>query len=728
MDDSFGPSFADPGVEGLPESLVSPSLEDDALLDWAQTQRLTSLDNAIGNQRGVEFARAVRDYGLSNALVIGPAGSGRTTLVRLMAHAALCETPPTILCNNCASCAALLADSHERVELVNCRFRNSHKEVAYLIDRLASAARTNVNLVLLENIDLLEGRAADALADFLASQPGCLKVFATAEHGDAIPQRLRIQFREGRAELPSLETRRQLVFRVAAAHGVHLADGVASSIAAIGKGYGDTIDRLEHVARASATVDVTRQAVADLLLDGLPDRLAGYLMALARGDLEWQLSELRAMRLSPENKAEAIRKCLLHLKHSYIGPNLLLRTTPPEVYLPGPDQCAEVVTAFDERSRIVGIPLVQFANQVLLYWSELPGTPTAAVLELQATRCQDMLEGLRMHAPALATWTDRPVRALMAEVTEAALEYQAVMKPAAKLPPRTQRAYLNKEQAFELYEAATYQLQEYGYPFNFCISVNHAALGQQDDYQCSSFAKSLSSKLAVAIRLEMSSADAVAYRRDPALNRIILHERCEGGIVSTIIGAMPPELFDYTEHWIRDVYLQRSTSLKNADPRAIRLDFADLGNGRKGVERHWMLMRRLWRGTDPALQERGTPLLDLLQVPAWDRQPAGVFTRRRYSVSKGISESAQAASAEARLVHLSPVQDRAWNWVFSGWELQEYLSRCEEKVRIGRLMAEISESCDGNRVMEASRIDDMRRELPVSAKKRSRNWSGWWNE
>ena len=367
--------------------------------------------------------------------------------------------------------------------------------------------------------------------------------------------------------------------------------------------------------------------------------------------------------------------------------------------------------------------LAQMTDQLLLFWGEQADPTSPVAFEIMVTRCHEMLEGLRLHAPVHSAWQPSIMRTLVSERTAKLIdEAGAVTK---RQPPRFEKEYLDKNQAQEIYEAATFQLQEFGRPFNLCISINHHALNQEGDQECSHFARTLGHAMSKLLHSKMTQVGWDGEVFFPVFNRIVFHERGEAGVYSTLIGHISPDLFEFSEDWLRDTYLPRLVR-GNISRRAIGFDAHDKGRGQAGVARHWMLTRRLWRGVDPGLHVRGTPLLDLLNVPAMDRSPIGVIGGRRYNISRGISEHTRDSARDQQLGHLSAFDDRAWDWMFSGWELDEFNCREEQKrVRTKRRL-DIAEEASGDAALEAKLLKQMRTEYAIDAQDRVRNWEGWW--
>lgn len=698
-------------------------LADDSELQWANAHAVTVPAQYLGDPQPLDFALAAVAQQPLHCLFAGPAGSGRTNLCKLVARGVLCTSEVGVGCGTCTNCRGVDAEHHAGFDQIDCRFRGSKAEIGFILDQLLAAATIDQHVLLLEGLDRLEPSAAAHLAERIPALPPNIILVATADTCEALPAKLRLQFRTQVTKQPSPEVLRLLIERIALAEGVTLGDGTASMIAAMANGYRDAIDRLEHVARASPIGAVDRRGVVDLLLDGMPDRLTGYLTALASGDLKWQLAELSAMRGNPADKLEAIRLTLLHLKHAYVGPHIFVRPSPHEALLPDPPQCSGILASFEARREHIGLTLAQLTDQLLLFWGELAMPSSAAALEIMATRCHEMLEGLRLHAPVHSSWQPSIMRTLTAEQTAKLIDEAGAVSRG--LPPRAEKAYIDKSQAQDIYEAATFQLQEYGRPFNLCISINHHALNQESDQESSHFARTMGHALSKTLHAKMTTAGWDGETFFPVFNRIAYHERGEAGVYSTIIGHISPDLFEFAEDWLRQTHLPRFVEGK-VSRRAIAFDAHDMGRGQAGIGRHWMLVRRLWRGIDPSFHVKGTPLLDLLGVPAMDRNPCGVFLGRRYNLSRGIAESAHQRLRDEQMGHLSAFEDRAWDWMFTGWELDEHRSRIEEKRTRLKRRVEIAEEASGNAEREARLLARMRAECAVDPRDRARSWEGWW--
>lgn len=719
-------AFVEQGA--APQAVIdrpAKSLANDSQLGWAAAHPVIALAEYAGDPQPLEFAIAAIAQQPLHCLFAGPDGSGRTALAKLVARGVLCTSHVGAGCGTCDTCRGVDGDHLPQFVHLECHFRGSKAHISFVLDQLFGTAGIDQVVLFLEGLDQLEPSAAAHLAERIPMLPGNVSLVATAENCAALPAQLRLQFRTQATARPSPEVLRSLIDRVAGIEGVSLGDGAAAMIAAISCGYRDAIDRLEHVACASPIGAVDRRAVIDHLLDGLPDRLAAYLNALASGDLKWQLAELAAMRGTPAEKLEALRLTLLHLKHAYVGPHILLRPSSHDALLPDPEQCSDILAAFEARREHIGITLAQLTDQLLLFWGEQAVPNSAAALEIMATRCHEMLEGLRLHAPFHSAWQPSIMRTLLSEQTTRLIEAGGP-RINRSMPPRAEKEYLDKTQAQDIYEAATFQLQEFGRPFNLCISINHHALNQESDKECSHFARSLGHAMSKTLSAKMTRAGWEGELVFPPFNRICFHERGEAGVYSTLIGAVSPSLFEFAQDWLRHTYLPRLVS-GQLSRRAIAFDAHDNGQGQAGIKRHWMLTRRLWRGVDPSFHAKGTPLLDLLGVPAMDRHPSGVFLGRRYNSSRGIAPMAQQTARDDQLGHLSAMEDRAWDWMFSGWEIEEYRCRQDERRARAKQRVEIIEAAAGNAEQEAKLLAQMRAEYAVDPRDRPRSWEGWWH-
>ena len=285
--------------------------------------------------------------------------------------------------------------------------------------------------------------------------------------------------------------------------------------------------------------------------------------------------------------------------------------------------------------------------------------------------------------------------------------------------------YLTAGQARDLYTAASFLVQDTGRLLNFRVNFDHGPDGPH------------AGSVASAIVTDF------CHRARALLNRrgqddfpfICVHEVTgEGRFITELAAHVVPDhrLFDVTTWAERDF---TTTRRRPAPP--VQVEACCATKRAERIAYHAASLRRLLRGLKSTVydwDERDVrrPLIDLLGVPISGRRTIGAIdAAQRVSTSDSIAPKARRAAAADGMGFLNPMQDRAWPWLFSGWELDEHRDRSAERAarlaaraRIDALYPSGSDTIV--RARRAAALADLDSRCRWPAELRPRSWGGWW--
>ncbi|KQP07882.1 hypothetical protein ASF28_12340 [Methylobacterium sp. Leaf99] len=206
----------------------------------------------------------------------------------------------------------------------------------------------------------------------------------------------------------------------------------------------------------------------------------------------------------------------------------------------------------------------------------------------------------------------------------------------------------------------------------------------------------------------------------------------EGHFVTELTAHVAPDqrLARFTT-WAEEDFM---TTRRRTAPR-VRVGACRATARAERVAYHATSLRRLLRGLDPNIydwdeQNVRQPLIDLLGVPVSERRTIGTIdAAQRISTSDSLAQGARRTAEADGMGLLDPMQDRAWSWLFSGWELDEYHARTAERVARVEARARIDAlyPVEPNTLVSARRaaeLADLEARCRWSAEYRPRFWGG----
>jgi DNA polymerase III subunit gamma/tau len=288
-------------------------------------------------------------------------------------------------------------------------------------------------------------------------------------------------------------------------------------------------------------------------------------------------------------------------------------------------------------------------------------------------------------------------------------------------------SFLSKSQVQDLWDAASFLVQEYGVLLNTRIVVFH----ELDAHPGvgAALVSELVHELGLALR-------RWAPRACERFHWLYVHQRgSKTGFSTVIVAHIPPDLAADARNWLFERFLSKRLSQTEALGR-VRFRSLHFGGERSRVRRHFQLARLLCRSVDPDIKVRADTdrraLIDVLRIPICLREKfsdAGVPQGRR--VSESLGEKVRRKAVEERMAPLSAFRDQAWHAIATGWELMEHSAREIERDERRQKGLEVDLEWPVGSGARTDQVRDAARKTlqlswPIDPRERRRGWEGWW--
>ena len=745
------------GTRGSADIIATGGDGDDGRLNFADKYRPTTFEEVFGQESAVTCLSGLIERGHKGRSILlhGSVGSGKTTLARIYARALNCEAvdPKKSPCREpdpkknalryeCEPCRRSRLNPNEGFKEYNVsRYGGEKKFVASFVNAHYGPVREmRYRILFFDEAHALTKESCDLLLNQVETPEHPVLFFFATTEVEKIHRALRSRLFD--LLVRPLPVVRAIKFLRDAAEKekIEHEPGALELLAGLRNGFPrDLLLGLERVwdhRRPPLTVEQVRDAF-DV---DQTEVLVEYFEALAEGDIDRdrdrQAEIVFRWRERAVDRIRWIQAFLLHVYHNDILGRRLVIDGVIEA-IPA-DVRAGIVRRFCRRLGVSDpIGLAPYWCRLMDFWP----VPNTATLETAADETalglrltlfhrlvnagsvsedEDVGERERWSGPTATTVTT----ASTLRAAEASLGFgpPPVPRPGARVVA-DEAGFLTEADVRRIVNAASFLMQEHGVLFNAAFEIRPALLGD---------AEAEAPVATIAAFRDDLAARARDWGGDLCASITVL-ERDGSGVVGRIVAHLhAPSLLDSADpngvgwigSWVR-AWLDRTGRLGGD---AVVFALAPEGD-RAALRFHWKRTLDLCAGLneeveawDPALGEH-RPLLELLGVKARDARP--VLGHPLVDIPRPLSDAKIAEVCCDRLEPLSAYDDRAWDEIATGWELEEFderrAARAERERRLAgvrqRLGADTPEAC-----AEVERIVDT---WPSDPRRRRRRWRGW---
>jgi DNA polymerase III subunit gamma/tau len=672
--------------------------------------RPKTFDQVVGQEypKRIISQLVLNGQSCANLLLYGSVGSGKTTLVRIYAGALNCETPNSTCdrCFGCDQCKALDAgDNTGFVELDTPKFREK-SVLRDEIDRILGSVKSgNRKVIFLDEVHVLS-KYRDSF-EFLLKKveeppPGVSFCFATTAI-DRISEALRS--RTIKLELRPLTHEQSvgLLARTANEEGLTFNPEALSLLAGLGEHQPrNMLQALDKMSLISDGTEITRDRVADVFGVDYIEHLIRYFEALGVGDFRQQTTRFLQWPDSVRNKARLIQLFLVGLY--YVELCGLDVSVEPAIASIRQEERSRVTNAF--ATRLPSVDLKAFFEGLLGVWpvvtSDLSDEALLAVL-------------LRFQAVANRGEILPRAKKLIERITPQATVEAHLVAATSRSRNKSDDddapkdpAYLTRSHVRSIFAAASFLVQHGHRPFNARITIRHRLFGNEEQPEASAHFARFSQ--ALKGQLENWGGSGL---------RVFVQERDDNeGSCGRVIAHVPNS--ELADRWLKKWH--RSSRVAGKEDAAITLEMVPEGERLDG---HWSCVRWLCGGFNP-----NDPIFPKLNIEMMYRRAAGnIGSRNRLDFSEPLGTAArQKAELDSGVDLVSAFNDKKWDRLYDGWELEERKYREEQKLLWQAALAEklARHPLDGS--VGAKEVQDYEveeRRKAWSANAQVRPWSIW---
>jgi DNA polymerase III subunit gamma/tau len=625
---------------------------------------------------GQEFPKRIisqlilNNQSCANLLLHGSVGSGKTTLVRIYAGALNCEAPTFTgdRCFRCRRCQALDAgDNSGFVELDTPKFRELNT-LKGEIDRLLKFDKPgNRKVIFLDEVHVMS-KYRDSF-EFLLKKveeppPGISFCFATTAV-DRISEALRSRTIKLEIRPLTHEQSVDLLARTAKDEGLITAHEALSLLAGLGEHQPrNMLQALDKMALVSDGKKVTRDRVAEVFGVDYIEHLIQYFEALGDGDFAAQTKKFWQWPDTTRFKAKLIQLFMVGFYYTELSG--LDVSVDPVIASMRHDERRRVRQAFGRR--LPDSDLKSLFEHLLNVWPVITNDMSdeallAIILRFQAVANRSEVARRRIE------FVERIMPQAVAErpAGDGARHRQLSKYDGADVP--RDPAYLTRAHVRSIFAASSFLVLAGHQPFNAQITIRHRLFGHEQQPEASEHFARFSQ--ALKGRLEQGGGSGL---------RVFVQERNEEeGSCGRVIAHVPDadKLAQWFHNW------QRHSRLAGKEVAAITLEMV---TGEERLNAHWQCVRWLCGGFNP-----NDPLYGRLNIESDYQRVAGdIGKRTRLDYSEPLGARARLKAANACAVQfVSAFNDEQWDYLYSGWELDERSYLSEQKVRWQDALAEL---------------------------------------
>ena len=695
----------------------------------------TMFKHVVGQERTVTMLRNLLGSTTKtrNILFHGAIGSGKTTLARLYGKALNCtdrleDASPCEDCDNCKTGAGFYEHDVTKARATG------ESSVDWVETRVKSSTDTAYKVLFLDEAHGLSSFASSALLKTVEAaaadedKQGVVFLLATTEF-DVVRPDLRSRFWQ--IEIRPLSRIRAFEFLLDQARTLGVSCDAAGLrlLAGLKDGYPRNLliglDQLRHLPSPVSVRDIRQLFDIDY-----EDELVSYFLALGDGDAAGQINFLEEWDEALIDKMRWVQAMLLKIYYSEV---LGLRlSVDPVVDAIAPSAFAQIVKQFQLRLGIAGRAELAGAWRTMLeYWAVPIGDPQHDNVLLKFSLFHHLVNhelqpaaglaaALEMR-PAVNVRTERDVRTSSGFPSRAALPAEAL----AKAPKQTSvPGFIEGEDVRTVINNSSFLIQEHGALFNLALEVRFASSGSRSESDCRQAIEELLRALEdFVLPDDRPFAWVGAFRRD----RQGLFCRIALSIPKAPTGVRRPSLSG-VQAWAKTWRPSCGGLRPKVSAQIARR------NAASALKFHWKAALGLLSGISNDLMEwddrcgKWRPMRELLGIDkGHEAGDAKILSSPLIILSEKLAQSSVEHACRNGLEPLSAFEDRAWEWVTSGWEVDEHIDRrltCRERDNDIRAV-EIIHTDDPERIVPS--LQSLAVNWPNDPRDRARSWLGWWS-
>ena len=634
----------------------------------------------------------------SSVLLSGPPGIGKTLSGHLYAKAISCDSPKAgEACGKCPSCASFEKRGiASDVRTYQCGERSTVVDILELVEiaRIAPYAAKR-RVILIEEMHNLSGRAMDALLAITELGPHWTTFICMTSKLDRIPASIRTRFRcfeldpfdhvESVAFVADVCVRENIRFeRRALSLVAHVVPGTP-------RGLLRALDRL-----CSLEVQISEQNVRDEFGLNVLSFLEHIVEAALQNDTNRAFEAISNWREAAERKLELLQTLFGRIYFEY---SLKIRTEDPVLdgFNAGianalAKRVSECSARLDVPDKITWLNLVEFLDP----GDRVTETRLKAIVSQLCVLLADFIAVSMRRQP-------RPRR------------HVKLLNPHAE--PSSDGGYRSWESARAIWRSASFLTQQYGEMFNvravlYCPTADLAEVANAT----SDFTRRLH------MRLQEWSCDP-----DIGFHWCWTRERGPQGLTSRLAFAVPDFLQTRATSWVRSRF-------SNLDLDGCSVNWRARNDRENKVCFHWNAVRHLIRSLDPGIMSQSkarelVAVVELLEVPPKFGGAQAMKGGRESGTSQTLGPQRMRIAA-ADMPLLSAIDDGAWDFSDSGWEVQEHLDRKAEFERRREAERVLRDKLAAPGHFAQARLDEelagLRNAQSPDPRDRARSWYGWW--